>query len=178
MEVYLIRHTAPDIEKGICYGQSDLGVKDSFEKEVENILKDHAYLNSLEATIYTSPLKRCHLLAKKLFHEPILLDDRLKELDFGSWELKRWDAINSNNLSCWMKDFVHVKTENGESYLDLEKRVLDFLETAVKQTKKNIIIVTHAGVIRTILAHYNAVELKDSFQFKIAYGQVFKLPFK
>ena len=31
MELILIRHTTPAIEKGICYGQSDLNVADSFE---------------------------------------------------------------------------------------------------------------------------------------------------
>ena len=39
MEIYLIRHTTPKIEKGICYGQADLNVADSFEEEINVILK-------------------------------------------------------------------------------------------------------------------------------------------
>ena len=36
MLIHLIRHTTPDIETGICYGQTDLDVSDSFEKEKKN----------------------------------------------------------------------------------------------------------------------------------------------
>jgi len=34
MEIYLIRHTTPDVAKGICYGQTDLDVANTFEEEV------------------------------------------------------------------------------------------------------------------------------------------------
>ena len=33
MKIYLIRHTQPDVEKGICYGSSDLDVAATFEAE-------------------------------------------------------------------------------------------------------------------------------------------------
>ena len=39
---------------------------------------------------------------------------------------------------------------------------------------KKVIIVAHAGVIRTLLSYINNVDLKDSFQFKIGYGEVLK----
>jgi len=38
-EIYLIRHTTPKVEKGICYGQTDLNLADTFEQEKERILK-------------------------------------------------------------------------------------------------------------------------------------------
>ena len=37
MEIYLIRHTTPNIEKGICYGQADLDITETFLEEVEAI---------------------------------------------------------------------------------------------------------------------------------------------
>ena len=43
MEIYLIRHTTPLIEKGICYGQTDLDITESFEEEVSMI---HPHLPS------------------------------------------------------------------------------------------------------------------------------------
>ena len=34
MEIYLIRHTSPLVEKGVCYGQADLALNlDLFETE-------------------------------------------------------------------------------------------------------------------------------------------------
>ena len=62
MELILIRHTTPAIEKGICYGQSDLNVADSFEAELELILKEVGQ----HRKVYSSPLKRCRILAERL----------------------------------------------------------------------------------------------------------------
>ena len=32
MEIFLIRHTTPKIEKGICYGQTDLDITTTFSR--------------------------------------------------------------------------------------------------------------------------------------------------
>ena len=37
--LYLIRHTAPDIAPGTCYGQLDIGAADSFEEEASHVLR-------------------------------------------------------------------------------------------------------------------------------------------
>ena len=38
MQLYLIRHTSVAIEQGICYGQSDIKLSESFEEDSKNIL--------------------------------------------------------------------------------------------------------------------------------------------
>ncbi|TAG13399.1 MAG: phosphoglycerate mutase, partial [Sphingobacteriia bacterium] len=40
MEIYLIRKKKKKIEKGICYGQSDLDITESFEEEL-GFIKPH-----------------------------------------------------------------------------------------------------------------------------------------
>jgi len=169
MELYLVRHTTPDIEKGICYGQSDIPVTSNFEYEAKEVLKKLPVLDD-SFTVYSSPLKRCKLLAQTISKTTIIYDNRLKELDFGDWELKKWDAIDTNELTPWMNDFVNKKTTNGESYIDLNQRILEFMHSI--STNKKVVLFTHAGVIRVILSYINKVTLKDSFDFKIAYGEV------
>ena len=34
MNIYLIRHTSVDVPKGLCYGQSDVPLRPTFEAEV------------------------------------------------------------------------------------------------------------------------------------------------
>jgi len=34
MEVYIIRHTKVAVENGICYGQTDVALADSFQEEL------------------------------------------------------------------------------------------------------------------------------------------------
>ncbi|KAA1242800.1 alpha-ribazole phosphatase [Aquimarina sp. RZ0] len=172
MEIYLVRHTTPNIEKGICYGQSDLGVTDTFISETSRI---HTQIPIHKISkVYSSPLQRCKILAKT-FDIPTTFDNRLKELDFGAWELKAWNKINPDELNPWMEDFVNVKVPSGESYIKLQERMLDFYDSLDHSSDEHIIIVSHAGPIRALLSHTRQIALKDSFSIKIGYGEVIKM---
>jgi alpha-ribazole phosphatase len=171
MEIYLIRHTTPDIEKGICYGQSDIPLKDTFSIEANNILKS---IPKNFDKVYSSPLQRCTQLANYI-DENITIDTRLMELNFGSWELKKWEEIPDDEIQPWYDDWVNTCTNNGESYQELQNRVLSFLKEVPTHFNR-IAIVTHAGVIRSLWAHLNKKELKNSFDFlDIEYGAVLKI---
>ena len=176
MEIYLIRHTTPDIEKGICYGQTNIGVTNTFYKEVK-IIKNQLPGN-INYKIYSSPLIRCYKLAAELGN-PIFIDSRLKELNFGKWENTNWDTIPKKEIDPWMSNFVTEKPTNGESYIELEKRVVNFFKSLKDQSNQNynIIIVSHAGPIRAFLSHIQNINLKDSFNIKIDYGQLFKVQY-
>lgn len=171
MAIYLIRHTTPDIEKGICYGQTDLGLASTYKDEFKVVLNQ---LPKQIDSVYSSPLKRCLQLAKAISTHPIL-ENKLKEIDFGDWEMQKWDKIPLDEIQPWYDDYVNVKSKNGESLVDLSKRVLEFYLNLKQNNKENICIVTHSGVIRVILAHLRNIPLKDCFQDigKIEYGEVF-----
>ncbi|GAA3598665.1 alpha-ribazole phosphatase [Flavivirga amylovorans] len=173
MEIYIIRHTTPNIEKGICYGQSDLDLADSFPEELKTIKQQIP--DSKAYHIKSSPLKRCALLANHLGSH-VLFDDRLKELDFGDWEMKAWNDISEEALNPWMKDFVNTKVPNGESYVDLASRVNNFFEDIIQShDEKDLVIVSHAGPIRAFLSSVLDIPLEKSFHIKIQYGDVFHL---
>lgn len=173
MEIILVRHTTPNIEKGICYGQSDIGVTADFPREIQPILKQIP-VNDSKTAYYSSPLQRCKLLAKEL-SDTIIFDDRLKELNFGDWELQKWDNIDKSELNIWMNDFVNITVTNGESYVDLHKRTVTFIEELKLLHKEHVVIVTHAGVIRSLWAYVNHISLENSFDLKLNYGHIIKL---
>jgi hypothetical protein len=114
MEVYLIRHTTPKVDKGICYGQSDISCTDSFMEEAARIIKN---LPERFDAVYSSPLIRCSCLAENLAKpDSILIDSRLMEVNFGLWEMKKWDDIDKSLLDVWMKDFVVMTLKvNGKT---------------------------------------------------------------
>lgn len=173
MEIYLVRHTTPAVEKGICYGQSDLDVTESFWEEAA-IIRQH--LPDTIDAVYSSPLQRCTKLAAHLFpHHSIQLDHQLMEINCGIWEMKRWDDIPREETDPWMEDFVNVRIPGGESYTDLFERVCKSYNY-VHQQLKPAVIVAHGGVIRSILSHITFTSLKDSFQaFSLHYGCVVKI---
>lgn len=173
MSVYLVRHTAPAIEKGICYGQADIGVLDSFEEEAAVIRQ---YLPAVFTGIYSSPLRRCRQLADWLFPASAITNEpRLKEIHCGEWELLHWDEIPKEIIDPWMNDFVNVAIPGGESYVQMHERVTTCFDQ-LTAGEGDIVIVTHGGVIRSILSHITDTPLKDSFgAFSIHYGCVIKL---
>ncbi len=174
MNIYLVRHTTPDIELVYCYGQSDLDTKDSFESEVGRV---KSILPDLEdVQIFSSPLKRCAKLAKALDMGNVLFDDRLKEMDYGDWEMKRWEDIDKEALDYFVEDFVCRQVPGGESYQQLSDRVMDFVKE-ISKTKKNenIILVSHGGTIRAILSYFLEMPLMNLFRINIDFAGVAKL---
>lgn len=170
--MYLVRHTKVDVTDGICYGQSNVGVANTFETESYNVLSQLKDKNF--EVFFSSPLTRCSLLAEKIAGDKVLYDNRLMELNFGNWEMLSWDNIYQQPLgSEWMNDFVHVACPNGESMVQMHQRVVSFLEEHKSQLNENTLIVTHAGVIRSIIAHYKHIPLPEVFtKISVQYGEV------
>jgi alpha-ribazole phosphatase len=174
MEIYLIRHTTPLIDKNICYGQADIDVHISFQEEAQNIKK---LLPQDIDKVYCSPLTRCRKLAKYLFQDQkIEYSNELKEINCGEWELKKWDEIDQIELNAWMKDFVNIPFPGGENLTKFHKRVIDLYAKISKGSELQVVLITHAGVIRSILSFITSTPMELAFdRFKIEYGSVIYL---
>jgi alpha-ribazole phosphatase len=173
--IYLIRHTTPAVAKGICYGQTDLDVTESFADEAA-VIRQH--LPPGIVSVYSSPLQRCARLARHLFPDrtPHLMDD-LMELDCGQWEMRGWDELPREEIDPWMADFVQVPIPGGESYLELHRRVTHSWEK-IRRIKAagDAAVVAHGGVIRSILSGISGTPLIDSFKvFALHYGCVIRI---
>jgi alpha-ribazole phosphatase len=175
MEIYLIRHTTPDVKKGICYGQSDIESTASFAEEGKSVCGILSY--PLDA-VYSSPLIRCSRLANLICENTQLkpvYDNRLMELNFGDWEMKYWNEIHEKKLNEWMSDFVNVKVPGGENYNELHLRTQDFFAELLKQPFRKVGIVTHGGIVRSVLSMLLGIPLKNSFRLQVDYSSVTKI---
>lgn len=173
MEMYLVRHTTPDVAKGVCYGQTDLDTTDTLLEEAA-IIRRHLPENIL--AVHSSPLRRCAKLATHLFpSHSIRLHEDLKEIDCGEWEMKSWDELPAEVVDPWMKDFVNIRIPGGESYIDLNKRVTRCFRE-IGHAGDPVVLVTHGGPIRSILASITGTPLIDSFKvFALHYGCVVRI---
>lgn len=170
MKITVIRHTSVGIEAGICYGQSDVDVADSFEMEAE-VIKKQLQQFRFEA-IFSSPLSRCTKLANFCDFTESILDDRLMELNFGDWEMKAWNDINDPQLEHWYADWINEKPTNGESFSEQVERVNSFLNEIKKSDYQHIALFTHAGVIRAIGVLLEQFSIQKAFEFQVEYGQI------
>lgn len=169
--LYLIRHTKPDIAPGICYGQLDIDVADSFEEEANNVL--HC-LPPLEL-ILASPLLRAKRLGEYLAqaqHCELRSDPRLMEKHFGKWEGKEWDGIARNEIDAWAADVMGYAPQDGESAQQVMQRVQTLLRDVSQLPQQHIALVAHGGSIRALLAQIAEIPLVKTLSWNIEYGAV------
>jgi len=170
MEVHLIRHTTVKISKKTCYGRLEVPVSDNFENEKNNI---KTKLSNDYDIIYSSPSKRCILLARALNLTNVSKDNRLFEIDFGDWEGILWDDINKSELDLWMDKFVTNPPPNGESFNQMFTRVSNFIDMLRNKKVDKVLIITHAGVIRCFFAHLLKFPLENAFKIPIGFNEHF-----
>ena len=176
MKITLIRHTSLQVASGVCYGQSDIEVANTFASEV-TLTKSKIKDISFDA-VYTSPLQRCAKLAQALNLQNTIHDQRLMELHFGDWEMCAWDDIPREIFDVWAHDYANKSPPNGETFMQLQQRGLSFLDEVLsRHLNENIAVITHGGMIRALLAHVLNMELKGLFRFNIDYGSVTQLEF-
>lgn len=176
MQLYLVRHTRLAIADGICYGQSDVPVAASFDQDWPPVAAKLAVIQA--DAHYSSPLQRCTQLAKQLQLSNLHLDARLMELQFGDWELQAWEAIDREALDTWSADYVQHGPPNGESFMALYQRVGECLtQLQTQHRNQTVIVITHAGVIRAMLAQLLSLPLTEVFKFQLDYGSVSLLNF-
>jgi alpha-ribazole phosphatase len=173
MDLYLIRHTSLNVEKGLCYGQADIPTAATFVQEATDTMK--IVPDKHNAVYVSSPSRRCIQLAEFISKRPPITDRRLLELNFGDWEKKRWEEINPSELEAWMNDVISVRCPNGESYADLFDRAREFFDDTIVKNHKSVVVITHAGIIRAILAYVLEMPFHRSFDLRIAYGSITKI---
>jgi alpha-ribazole phosphatase len=147
MKLWLIRHTRPAIEAGLCYGSSDIDVDGGFEAEAQPLLEA---IGDAGPAVYSSPLRRCVRLAERI-GVPVQ-DTRLAEMHFGEWELKPWASIDRAALDAWAADPLDWRAPGAETPRELLHRVEAFVRDLAGTTEAEACVVTHGGVLRMLCA--------------------------
>jgi alpha-ribazole phosphatase len=149
------------VANGICYGRSDLPLA-ADPAAVADALRP---LLPADLPLHSSPLARCRALAELLNPAPAF-DERLRELDFGAWEMQAWDVIDRTALEAWAADPLHFRPPGGEAVADLRARVRDFLG----ELTSDAVLVAHAGVMKLCVAELAGVPADRWFSMKFDYG--------
>ncbi|GHA02413.1 phosphoglycerate mutase [Arenicella chitinivorans] len=172
MSLYLVRHTTPAIKPGICYGRTDLCLSATAEQEMENVRR--RLPNQIDL-VFSSPLRRCNILAHRLASTPIRQMAGLCELDFGDWEMQAWDTLSRDALDRWANNVFEYAPPNGEALKSMQQRVLHSWQHICaihRGINGHTAVITHAGVIRIIHAFEFDWPIERMFEFEIPYGGI------
>lgn len=177
MEVYLIRHTKVGVASGICYGQSDVPLADSFVEDIHVIVEKLKTQLHATPVVFSSPAQRCTQLARQL-NPQIEIVPALQELNFGAWEMRPWAELPAEETNPWMENFVEQKPPKGESFQELQSRASAFFNTLPQLEQSPVVIIAHAGSIRSIICHAIGLPLSKAFQIELDYGSITKLVYR
>jgi len=177
-QLYLMRHGLPQ------GGQKLRGKTDDALSE-EGMLQMQNSASELDVDIVlSSPLKRCAKFAVEFSQSnniQFISDERLAEIDFGDWDGKPYSELfaHSNSLAeQYLSDPWNNTIPNGETLNDFSNRVNTVLNDILTVHKgKRILIVTHGGVIRQVIAHVlniNKPNASCQQKIKINYATIVK----
>ena len=163
--IHLIRHGAIDETlSGKYIGTTDVPLSDKGKMDLKKL--DYEYRYPGTQVVFTSPLKRCTETCKILYPElnPLSIT-ALSECNFGEWEGKTAEELKSDpDFEKWLAGDNSVKPPRGESNADFTRRICRMFESIVEGLMKTgtteSVIVTHGGVIMTLLAVYGLPQAK------------------
>ena len=177
-KLILIRHGESTLNKeGVYFGTHDPSLTETGFEQLNlliNEVPDYDF-------IYSSPLRRAVESAEILNYKKLdtIYDSRLLELNFGDFEGLTYSEILKkypNEAQKWKNEGISYKFPKGNSIPDLEKSIVSFVEE-IKDSNKNFLLVTHFGVISSILSHYISDNITNFWKFKSDLASVTILEF-
>ena len=165
-KIFLTRHgeTEWNLQKRM-QGNSDSELSSLGRKQAEWLSKRLSRV-CFEA-IYSSPLKRALETTKLICNNKntkINIHNDLKEMSFGNWEGKKESEIKNNYPNeykqFWEEPHLYNR-ESGETFKEVENRVIPFIENIISNHQNNVLIVTHTVIIKIIMAYFDQRKLHN-----------------
>lgn len=170
MEFVLIRHTAPAVAKGVCYGQADVPLAGTSELDIQVAM---APLPRFDR-IYSSPAQRCVRLATALARRDdctVNLAPELQELHFGEWEQLPWTQIPREHSDPWAADTWNRAPPGGETEQALWTRVASWYRRASTPSVSRCAIVAHGGSLRILRCLILGLPIEDRWSWSLNWGE-------
>ena len=168
-ELILVRHGETDWNRDLRYqGHADPPLNDAGRAQAHALARE---LDGLELeAIYTSDLRRAAETAE-IIHAgrriPLRREAGLREMDVGSWQGLTRTEIEER--------FPGVERHDGESADAHRARVVGTVAAiAARHDGSRILIVSHGGSLRTLLAH----ALGDDSVPRVENCSIYKLAFR
>lgn len=129
--------------------------------------------------ILSSPLRRCSGFARQLAQKlgvTLSEEPRLREMHFGAWEgLSAAELMEQapDALSRFFTNPLEYPPPGAEPLLQLQGRVLE-LWHELTGGAGSLLLVTHGGPIRILLATFAARPLSELLQFEVGHAALFE----
>jgi len=181
--IVLVRHGEPaETVRGRCYGRLDVGLSENGKRQIEQSCE---FLKRFDfAAVYASPRIRARESAEiiaansGLFYET---KAAFAEIDFGDFEGLTYEEVEKRfpeSYAKWMATPTQVEFPNGESFAQMQQRVLQAANNLRHEhAGETVAVVAHGGVNRIILAHFLRIGDADIFRLEQNYAGISVIDF-
>jgi len=167
----LVRHAAAEGD-GRFQGQIDAPLLPEGRRQLPVLSRK---LRRFKITVaYASDLRRARITAAFAARRlGVRLEIRrgLREIDFGRWQGLSWEQVLEQSpqvARLWAKQFPEGRVPGGETFSQFKRRIRRELRSiALANQAQNVLVVTHAGVIRVALASALGMPDRNLFRFSV-----------
>lgn len=161
-----------------------------YRGQIDDPLSDRGWAEMREAAaapppwdrILSSPLRRCAEFAAELaarLEVPLEIDERLREAGFGVWEGRSADEIRAadpGGIARFYQDPLHSRPAGAEPLEQFSRRVIAAFEDVARRSGyRHSLLVTHAGVIRTVIAHVLGAPLASIYRISVQTASITRI---
>ena len=182
-ELLFLRHAETDMAGAFC-GHSDPELNARGRAQVGELINR---LRTEEiGLVYTSDLRRARttgMAIAEAFGVGCHVRSALREIDFGRWEGMAWEEIERRDgvyARRWIAEYPRLAAPDGERFHDFERRVLDevkYVSLEAEAADCCIAVVTHAGVLRTVLCALHGCSEDDAWEQTRSYCSIVRQAF-
>lgn len=174
---YLLRHGTIDWPEADCYiGQTDAPLSAQGRRQAEAWRRN---LSSVKvSSVFSSDLTRASDTARIIFagrEVGIETCRDLREIQLGEWDGLPRGRVRESHPDLWHargRDLAGFRPPGGESFRDLQERVVRRVDPIIAQSKGSVCFVTHAGVIRVLICHFLQMPLSNLFRIRVDYASL------
>ena len=168
MKLTLVRHAEVDEKYHACYnGHNEIALSKNGESQAKELcsLLD---IFKFDIVLCSDTFRAKESIKYSLHVEDIIYTEQLREKSWGKHDGMKFDDIIAQNEIKYENFLQWIKALDGEDYEKYIQRVrVFFLEYLPSLEKENILIVTHAGVIRVFLSIIHKIPLQEAFSIKV-----------
>lgn len=155
MKIYITRHGQTKYNKlHLMQGLTDeplneTGIEQAklAHQQIKDIHFDAVYASDLDRAITTASIMA------GIDKKDVIIDPRLREVDFGKYELKKYYLLGIRFSLFWALPEIFKAPKSVEPISSMVNRSTSFLKELEQKGYENVLISCHGGIIRSLCGY-------------------------
>ncbi len=179
----LVRHGVTDHTTGRRFSGglrgSDPGLSEEGHAQIGEVARWLERVDGRVDALVSSPVRRTRESADvigSVLGLPVVEEPGFAEMEFGAWDGLTFAEVgerHGDELQGWLGSLDHVPGGHGESFREVEARVIPALGRVLDDhAGRTVVVVSHVTPIKTMVAHVLDAPLMSLFRMQLSPASV------